>query len=1129
MATSLSTPSQLRPSPSQAVRRGHLLVPYPRVSVARRPVPRRAGALSVRASADGGDAVTVRRFPAAPTKAGRLEGVKKIMILGAGPIVIGQACEFDYSGTQACKALAEEGYEVVLINSNPATIMTDPDLAHRTYIGPMTPPLVERIIEAERPDALLPTMGGQTALNLAVSLAESGALDRLGVRLIGASLPAIRAAEDRQLFKLAMDRIGLKTPPSGIGTTLEECLAIAVEIGEFPLIVRPAFTLGGTGGGIAYNRAEFEEICRAGLAASHTQQVLIEKSLLGWKEYELEVMRDMADNVVIICSIENIDPMGVHTGDSITVAPAQTLTDKEYQRLRDYSVAIIREIGVECGGSNVQFAVNPADGEVMVIEMNPRVSRSSALASKATGFPIAKMAAKLSVGYTLDQIPNDITKKTPASFEPSIDYVVTKIPRFAFEKFPGSEPILTTQMKSVGEAMALGRTFQESFQKAVRSLETGFAGWGCGPIKELDWDWEKIKYSLRVPNPDRIHAIYAAFKKGMGVEDIHEISFIDKWFLTELKELVDVEQYLLSRSLDQLSKDDLYQVKRRGFSDKQIAFATSSSESDVRSRRLALGVTPTYKRVDTCAAEFEANTPYMYSSYEYECESAPTNRKKVLILGGGPNRIGQGIEFDYCCCHASFALREAGFETIMMNSNPETVSTDYDTSDRLYFEPLTRHALGNVKDMGNHHQNSIDAAEDRKRFNAILEELGIEQPKGGIARSESDALAIASEIGYPVVVRPSYVLGGRAMEIVYNDEKLIKYLATAVQVDPERPVLVDKYLIDAVEIDVDALADSAGNVVIGGIMEHIEQAGIHSGDSACSLPTRTISAQCLEVIRSWTANLAKRLNVCGLMNCQYAISTTGEVFLLEANPRASRTVPFVSKAIGHPLAKYASLVMSGVTLHELGFTKEVVPKHVSVKEAVLPFEKFQGCDILLGPEMRSTGEVMGIDYEFSGAFAKAQIAAGQKLTLSGTVFLSLNDLTKRHLAEIGRGFQDLGFNIIATSGTAKVLQLEGIPVEPVLKIHEGRPNARDMLKNGQIQVMVITSSGDALDSKDGLQLRRLALAYKVPIITTVDGARATMDAIKSLKNKSIETLALQDYFQIADASPDLQAAAQTAP
>ncbi|KAL5227677.1 hypothetical protein ABZP36_015942 [Zizania latifolia] len=1003
----------------------------------------------------------------------------------------------------------------------------------------MTPPLVERIIAAERPDALLPTMGGQTALNLAVSLADSGALDRLGVRLIGASLPAIRAAEDRQLFKQAMDRIGLKTPPSGIGTTLEECLAIAEDIGEFPLIVHPAFTLGGTGGGIAYNRAEFEDICRAGLAASHTSQVLVEKSLLGWKEYELEVMRDMADNVVIICSIENIDPMGVHTGDSITVAPAQTLTDKEYQRLRDYSVAIIREIGVECGGSNVQFAVNPIDGEVMIIEMNPRVSRSSALASKATGFPIAKMAAKLS------------------------------IPRFAFEKFPGSEPVLTTQMKSVGEAMALGWTFQESFQKAVRSLETGFAGWGCAPIKELDWDWEKLKYSLRVPNPDRIHAIYATFKKGMGVQDIHEISYIDKWFLTELKELVDVEQFLFSRGLDELSKDDFYQVKRRGFSDKQIAFATSSSESDVRSKRLALEVAPTYKRVDTCAAEFEANTPYMYSSYEYECESAPTNKKKVLILGGGPNRIGQGIEFDYCCCHASFALREAGYETIMMNSNPETVSTDYDTSDRLYFEPLTVEDVTNVIDLERPDgiivqfggqtplkialpiqrylenkklvsasgtglvkiwgtsPDSIDAAEDRKRFNAILEELGIEQPKGGIARSESDALSIASEVGYPVVVRPSYVLGGRAMEIVYNDEKLIKYLATAVQVDPERPVLVDKYLIDAIEIDVDALADSVGNVVIGGIMEHIEQAGIHSGDSACSLPTRTVSAKCLDIIRSWTIKLAKRLNVCGLMNCQYAITSSGEVFLLEANPRASRTVPFVSKAIGHPLAKYASLVMSGVTLLELGFTKEVVPKHVSVKEAVLPFEKFQGCDILLGPEMRSTGEVMGIDYEFSGAFVKAQIAAGQKLTLSGTVFLSLNDLTKRHLAEIGRGFRELGFNIIATSGTAKVLELEGIPVEPVLKIHEGRPNARDMLNNGQIQVMVITSSGDALDSKDGLQLRRLALAYKVPIITTVDGARATMDAIKSLKNKSIETLALQDYFQITDASQNLQIA-QTA-
>ncbi|XP_073007927.1 carbamoyl phosphate synthase arginine-specific large chain, chloroplastic [Typha latifolia] len=1096
--------------------------------------------------------------------------IKKILILGAGPIVIGQACEFDYSGTQACKALRDEGYVVILVNSNPATIMTDPDLAHRTYVGPMTPDLVEQVIAAEKPDALLPTMGGQTALNLAVALSDSGALRRHGVKLIGASLPAIRAAEDRNLFKRAMDRIGLKTPPSGIGTTIEECFDIADNIiGEFPLIVRPAFTLGGTGGGIAYNRDEFEAICRAGLAASLTSQVLVEKSLLGWKEYELEVMRDLADNVVIICSIENIDPMGVHTGDSITVAPAQTLTDKEYQRLRDYSVAIIREIGVECGGSNVQFAVNPADGEVMVIEMNPRVSRSSALASKATGFPIAKMAAKLSVGYTLDQIPNDITKKTPASFEPSIDYVVTKIPRFAFEKFPGSQPILTTQMKSVGEAMSLGRTFQESFQKAVRSLECGYAGWGCAPIKELDWDWEQLKYSLRVANPDRIHAIYAALKKGMKVEEIHELSFIDKWFLTQLKELVDIEQFLSARTLDQLTKDDFYEVKRRGFSDKQIAYATSSSESEVRARRLSLGVFPIYKRVDTCAAEFEANTPYMYSSYELECESAPTRKKKVLILGGGPNRIGQGIEFDYCCCHASFALRQDGYETIMMNSNPETVSTDYDTSDRLYFEPLTVEDVLNVIDLerpngiivqfggqtplklalpiqqyleerklvpasGSGHvqvwgtsPDSIDAAEDRKRFNAIINELEIEQPKGGIARSESDAVSIASEIGYPVVVRPSYVLGGRGMEIVYSDDKLVTYLENAVEVDPERPVLVDKYLSDAIEIDVDALADSKGNVVIGGIMEHIEQAGVHSGDSACSLPTKTISARCLEIIRSWTTKLAKRLNVCGLMNCQYAITASGDVYLLEANPRASRTVPFVSKAIGHPLAKYASLVMSGKSLQELGFTKEVVPKHVSVKEAVLPFEKFQGCDVLLGPEMRSTGEVMGIDFEFPVAFAKAQIAAGQKLPVSGTVFLSLNDLTKPHLASIARGFLELDFRIVATSGTAKVLQLEGIPVEPVLKMHEGRPHAGDILANGQIQFMVITSSGDALDAIDGRQLRRMALAYKIPIITTVAGALATVEAIRSLKHSSIKMVALQDYFQPLKVEQDLQAASSS--
>ncbi|KAL0917843.1 hypothetical protein M5K25_012941 [Dendrobium thyrsiflorum] len=1171
-STSASFPPPRHISSLFLFRRRRRRHPYPAsLSASKKP-----GLLRLLARAHDKDSDPISWIPRRPGTAGKRTDIQKIMILGAGPIVIGQACEFDYSGTQACKALRDEGYEVVLINSNPATIMTDPGLANRTYIGPMTPELVEQIIAEERPQALLPTMGGQTALNLAVALHESGALARYGVELIGAKLDAIRCAEDRDLFKKAMASIGLKTPPSGIANTIEECASVADEIGGFPLIIRPAFTLGGTGGGIAYNRGEFESICRAGLAASLTTQVLIEKSLLGWKEYELEVMRDLADNVVIICSIENIDPMGVHTGDSITVAPAQTLTDKEYQRLRDYSVAIIRKIGVECGGSNVQFAVNPVDGEVMVIEMNPRVSRSSALASKATGFPIAKMAAKLSVGYTLDQIPNDITKKTPASFEPSIDYVVTKIPRFAFEKFPGSQPILTTQMKSVGEAMALGRTFQESFQKAVRSLECGYAGWGCAHIKELDWDWEQLKYSLRVPNPDRIHAIYAAMRKGMKVDEIHDLSFIDKWFLSQLKELVEVENFLQTISLDQLTKDDLYEVKRRGFSDKQIAYATNSTEKEVRTKRISSGVIPAYKRVDTCAAEFEANTPYMYSSYDFECESAPTKMKKVLILGGGPNRIGQGIEFDYCCCHASFALRQDGYETIMMNSNPETVSTDYDTSDRLYFEPLTIEDVANVLEIERPDgiivqfggqtplklavpiqqyleekklmsangtgpvrvwgtsPDSIDAAEDRERFNAILNELQIEQPKGGIAKNEADALSIASNIGYPVVVRPSYVLGGRAMEIVYTDEKLLKYLETAVEVDPERPVLVDKYLSDATEIDVDAMADSEGNVVIGGIMEHIEQAGIHSGDSACSLPTKTVSNKCLDIIRSWTIKLAKRLGVCGLMNCQYAITASGDVYLLEANPRASRTVPFVSKAIGHPIAKYASLVMSGKSIYDIGFTSEVIPKHVSIKEAVLPFEKFQGCDVLLGPEMRSTGEVMGVDFDFHVAFAKAQIAAGQKLPVDDgllgnkkTVFLSLNDLTKPHLASIADGFLQLGFRLVATSGTARVLELENIPVERVLKMHEGRPHAGDMLSNGEIHIMVITSSGDALDSIDGRQLRRMALACKIPLITTVSGALATVKALRSLKHNSIKMLALQDYFHSVEEELDLRAASST--
>ncbi|CAI5503306.1 unnamed protein product [Closterium sp. Naga37s-1] len=1135
-----------------------------------------------RASLDPPKAVSADAPPAftawgedALNPAGKRTDIKKIMILGAGPIVIGQACEFDYSGTQACKALKEEGYEVILINSNPATIMTDPGTADRTYVAPMTPELVEQVIANERPDALLPTMGGQTALNLAVALSECGTLDKYGVELIGAKLDAINKAEDRDLFKRAMDKLGIKSPKSGTANTLQECFDIARYIGDYPLIIRPAFTLGGSGGGIAYNEEEFETICKAGLSASATSQVLIDKSLLGWKEYELEVMRDLADNVVIICSIENIDPMGVHTGDSITVAPAQTLTDKEYQRLRDYSVAIIREIGVECGGSNVQFAINPKDGEVVVIEMNPRVSRSSALASKATGFPIAKMAAKLSVGYTLDKIPNDITKKTPASFEPSIDYVVTKIPRFAFEKFPGSEPTLTTQMKSVGEAMAIGRTFQESFQKALRSLETGHWGWGCEPVKQLEWSLDDLKYSMRVPNPDRMYAIYAAMKRGMSQRQVQQLTNMDPWYLSQMGELLEVEDFMgkLDGNLRALTKEDMQQIKRRGYSDRQIAFALKSTEEEVRGYRLELGVVPAFKRVDTCAAEFEAMTPYQYSSYDEENEGQPDAERKVLILGGGPNRIGQGIEFDYCCCHASFALQAAGFETIMMNSNPETVSTDYDTSNRLYFEPLTVEDVINVINLERPDgiivqfggqtplklsvpiqqylektqlqaasgegpvriwgtsPDSIDAAEDRKRFEAMLNELGINQPPGGVARSEEDALAVAKRVGYPVVVRPSYVLGGRAMEIVYNDAALQKYLVTAVEVDPERPVLVDKYLANATELDVDCLADSTGAVTIGGIMEHIEQAGVHSGDSACSLPTQTISEEALTTIRDWTTRLARKLNVVGLMNCQYAVMPTGEVYIIEANPRASRTVPFVAKAIGHPLAKYASLLMAGKTLHEIGFDKEVIPNHVSVKEAVLPFDKFPGCDVLLGPEMRSTGEVMGLDATFAKAFLKAQVAANQRLPTGGSVFVSLNDLTKEGGVEVAKSFVELGFKILATEGTANVLEDAGIEVERVLKLHEGRPHAGDLVSNGQIQLLVITSAGDALDQKDGRLLRRTALGKKVPIITTMASARATVKAIRGLIESPIEMKALQDYYvagskeAIADAAATAAAAA----
>ncbi|PPS43262.1 carbamoyl-phosphate synthase large subunit [Chroococcidiopsis sp. TS-821] len=1083
----------------------------------------------------------------------RRDDIHKILLLGSGPIVIGQACEFDYSGTQACKALREEGYQVVLVNSNPATIMTDPETADRTYIEPLTPEIVEKIIEKERPEALLPTMGGQTALNIAVALSKNGVLEKYGVELIGAKLSAIEKAEDRQLFKQAMEKIGVGVCPSGIASTVDEARAIAKQIGTYPLIIRPAFTLGGTGGGIAYNQEEFETMAQAGIDASPVSQILIEQSLLGWKEYELEVMRDLADNVVIICSIENLDPMGIHTGDSITVAPAQTLTDKEYQRLRDASIRIIREIGVETGGSNIQFAVNPVDGEAIVIEMNPRVSRSSALASKATGFPIAKFAAKLAVGYTLDEIKNDITKKTPASFEPTIDYVVTKIPRFAFEKFPGSEPVLTTQMKSVGEAMAIGRTFQESFQKALRSLETGRAGWGCDRAEKLP-SGEQIRAQLRTPNPERIFAVRHAMQLGLGIEEIYELTGIDPWFLDKMQQLLETEKFLKRTPLHKLTKEQLYAVKRQGFSDRQIAFATKTTEDEVRTYRQQLGVIPVYKTVDTCAAEFEAYTPYHYSTYEEESEVQPSDKQKVMILGGGPNRIGQGIEFDYCCCHASYALKAAGYETIMVNSNPETVSTDYDTSDRLYFEPLTKEDVLNIieteKPVGVIIQfggqtplklavplqeylnrpevkellptriwgtspDSIDIAEDRERFEKILHELDIAQPPNGIARSYQDALAIASRIGYPVVVRPSYVLGGRAMEIVYSDTELERYMTFAVQVEPEHPILIDKFLENAIEVDVDAIADSTGKVVIGGIMEHIEQAGIHSGDSACSLPAISLPSSVLNKIRTWTVQLAQRLQVVGLMNIQFAVvgahSYNPQVYILEANPRASRTVPFVSKTTGIPLAKMASLIMSGETLESLNFTQEPIPNHIAVKEAVLPFNKFPGTDTILGPEMRSTGEVMGVDSDFGKAFAKAELGAGEILPRQGTVFVSMSDRDKTLVVPVVKDFIDLGFKVVATDGTRRVLKEHGLDVELILKLHEGRPNVLDAIKNQQIQLIINTPSGEEAQT-DARLIRRTALGYKIPIITTIAGAKATAAAIRSLQATSLEVKAIQDYI-----------------
>ncbi|OBQ31278.1 MAG: carbamoyl phosphate synthase large subunit [Aphanizomenon flos-aquae MDT14a] len=1078
----------------------------------------------------------------------RRQDLKKILLLGSGPIVIGQACEFDYSGTQACKALREEGYEVVLVNSNPATIMTDPETANRTYIEPLTPEIVEKIIAKERPDALLPTMGGQTALNLAVALAKNGVLEKYNVELIGAKLPAIEKAEDRKLFNEAMAKIGVAVCPSGTASTLEESKAIALQIGTYPLIIRPAFTMGGTGGGIAYNQEEFEEMAQVGIDASPVSQILIDQSLLGWKEYELEVMRDLADNVVIICSIENLDPMGIHTGDSITVAPAQTLTDKEYQRLRDMAIKIIREIGVETGGSNIQFAVNPVNGDVVVIEMNPRVSRSSALSSKATGFPIAKIAAKLAVGYTLNELQNDITKKTPASFEPTIDYVVTKIPRFAFEKFPGSDSVLTTQMKSVGEAMAIGRTFNESFQKALRSLETGRAGWGCDKAEKLP-SGEQIRAQLRTPNPERIFSVRHAMQLGISNEEIYELTAIDPWFLDKLQEILEIEKFLKRTPLKQLTKAQMYHVKRNGFSDRQIAYATKSKEDEVRTYRKQLEVIPVYKTVDTCAAEFEALTPYYYSTYEDETEVLPTDKPKVMILGGGPNRIGQGIEFDYCCCHAAYSLHGAGYETIMVNSNPETVSTDYDTSDRLYFEPLTKEDVLNIIEAENPlgiivqfggqtplklavplqeylqesnsitkiwgtSPDSIDMAENRERFEKILQELNIAQPPNGMARSYEDALIVARRIGYPVVVRPSYVLGGRAMEIVYSDTELERYMTFAVQVEPEHPILIDKFLENAIEVDVDAIADHTGNVVIGGIMEHIEQAGIHSGDSACSLPSISLSPAVLNQIRLWTVQLAQALSVVGLMNIQFAVvSANGyspQVYILEANPRASRTVPFVSKATGVQLAKLASLVMSGKTLEELKFTKEVIPSHIAVKEAVLPFSKFPGTDTILGPEMRSTGEVMGIDSDFGRAFAKAELGAGEKLPLQGTVFVSMSDRDKSAAADVVKEFIKLGFTIMATQGTRQVLQEQGLEVKLVLKLHEGRPHVLDSVKNGNIQLIINTPSGKEAHA-DSKLIRRTALGYKIPIITTIAGAKATAAAIRSLQNTTLDVKVIQEY------------------
>jgi carbamoyl-phosphate synthase large subunit len=1066
--------------------------------------------------------------------------IHKVLLIGSGPIVIGQGCEFDYSGVQACKALAEEGYSVVLVNSNPATIMTDPEFAAATYIEPVTPEAIEKILARERPDAVLPTLGGQTALNAAMTLVENGALERHGARLIGANAEAIRRGEDRQVFKDTMLGIGLDCADSGVARTLDEARALAARIGAFPLIVRPAFTLGGAGGGIAYNRDELEEIVRRGLDLSPVGEVLVEESLLGWKEYEMEVMRDRADNCVVVCSIENFDPMGVHTGDSITVAPAQTLTDKEYQVMRDASFAVIRAIGVETGGSNIQFAVCPRTGRMVVIEMNPRVSRSSALASKATGFPIAKIAAKLAVGYTLDELRNDITRETPACFEPTIDYCVVKVPRFTFEKFPQADPTLTTQMKSVGEAMAIGRTFKQALQKALRSLETGRAGLGADG-RPGTTDPAEIEKRLRIPGAERVFAVRDAFLAGFSAAEIHRLSAIDPWFLAQIEQLVDAGRAIVAGKWDLRRPSDLRRAKQMGFSDRQLAQLTAGDEASVRKAREQAGVVPTYRLVDTCAAEFEAFTPYYYSTYGDEDEARPGTRKKVVILGGGPNRIGQGIEFDYCCVHAAFAFREMGWETIMVNSNPETVSTDYDTSDKLYFEPLTLEDVLNIyhreqadaivvqfggqtplnlaaglaangcKIVGTQ-PSSIEMAEDRKHFAAMLRKLGLRQTPGATATDEHQALEVAASIGYPVLVRPSFVLGGRAMEIVYGPEDLRRYIRTAVEASPERPILVDRFLEDATEVDVDCIADGT-RCVIGGVMEHIEQAGIHSGDSACVIPSFSLPDEVLDEIKSATRAMAMELGVRGLMNVQFAIKD-GAVYILEVNPRASRTVPFVSKAIGVPLAKLAAKIMGGESLAALGFTGEILPRHYSVKEAVFPFVKFPGVDIILGPEMRSTGEVMGIDADLGIAYAKSQMSAQPPLPTSGNVFVSVKDADKDAVVPIAAEFHQLGFTLHATEGTARVLAAAGIPAHTLLKLQQGRPNVLDLIKNGGIQFVINTPSGRQ-PRADEVIIRSAAVAARVATMTTLRGARASAAAIRAIQKVGFEVRPLQDYHRSA--------------